>query len=86
MSQTPNQLELKSKAIEIKSKEKTLDRLSQTVKGFSLDLYFSLSATVEVVFMRRQLKIWGAGGPPSYHPPAMGQVNIASGRALPSQS
>jgi len=36
VSQTPNQLELKSKAIEIKSKEKTLDRLSQTVKGFSL--------------------------------------------------
>ena len=27
VSQTPNQLELKSKAIEIKSKEKTLDRL-----------------------------------------------------------
>ena len=48
---------------EIKTKETTLDRLSQTVKGFSLDLYFSLSATVEVVFMRRQLKIWGAGGP-----------------------
>ena len=38
VSQTPNQLELKSKAIEIKSKEKTLDRLSQTVKGFSLFL------------------------------------------------
>ena len=36
MKQTPNHLELESKAIEIKNKEKTLDRLSQTVKGFSL--------------------------------------------------